>query len=42
MRSILVWAPPRHAQPVLYVVNAGNDTIGEYNAATGATTMPRW
>ena len=25
------------AQPVLYVANAGNNTIGEFNAATGAT-----
>jgi hypothetical protein len=29
-----------HGQPVLYVANEANNTIGEYNAATGAPINP--
>jgi hypothetical protein len=27
---------PSYGQPVLYVVNGGNNTVGEYSALTGA------
>src|SRR5262245_54752219 len=30
-------APPANAQPILFVANSGNSTVGEYNATTGAT-----
>ena len=30
-------ASPAQGQPVLFVVNGGNNTVGEYDATTGAT-----
>src|SRR5438270_540903 len=35
--TLTLAAGPAHGQPLLFVANRSNNTVGEYNATTGAT-----